>query len=312
MTTRLLCCATLAVTFIALPADGQTAARPMNPLATYPQRYALINRELPTYRTIAVDMESLGIENRSTDGGKVEVSCKGVETRRMVTIDYGEHGSTTTNFYFWNNALFFVQIQSQRSDELYGPTVESSDDRLYYLNGKLMKWLDAKNVAQSINTSDARKTDRFVRNDASRFLSRLAGCPTSVLTAAEADTAAPLMAPAPAAYDTGMKMNNVATPNSEQRDDIRERAYVAAMKSDLRTLATYEEQFAADNSGAYFAGTAALKSGPLYGFTPSDFVTITIAKVNGARGRGPNWSATATHAKSATMCITRNGLISCE
>src|SRR5437764_5454167 len=87
--------------------------------------------------------------------------------------------------------------------------------------------------------------------------------------------------------------------------NTKDRAYVAAMKSDLRTLATYEEQFAADNNGAYFAGTAALKSGPLYGFTPSDFVTITIATVNGAQGRGPNWSATATHAKSATMCITR-------
>jgi hypothetical protein len=305
MTTRLIRCATLAATFaIALPVYGQTAARPMNPLATYPQRYALINRELPTYRTIAVNMESLGIENRSTDGGKVEASCKGSETRRIVAIDDGEHGSTTTNFYFWNNSLFFVQIQSQRSDELYGPTVESSDDRLYYLNGKLVKWLDGRNSPKAFNTRAARKTDQFVRTDAAAFFSHLAGCPTNLLSAAEADTTAPAMAPA-AAYDTGMKMD---APPTQTLDDIRERAYVAAMKSDLRTLATYEEQFAADNNGAYFGGTATFGS-LLHGFNPSNYVTINITKTGGAR---PNWSATATHAKSSKMCITSNGVINCD
>jgi prepilin-type N-terminal cleavage/methylation domain-containing protein len=32
----------------------------------------------------------------------------------------------------------------------------------------------------------------------------------------------------------------------------KEKAYVAAMKSDLRNLATYEEQYAADNQGEYW------------------------------------------------------------
>ena len=36
----------------------------------------------------------------------------------------------------------------------------------------------------------------------------------------------------------------------------KEKAYVASMKSDLRNLATYEESFAADSAGAYFAGVA--------------------------------------------------------
>ena len=36
----------------------------------------------------------------------------------------------------------------------------------------------------------------------------------------------------------------------------KDKAYVATMKSDLRNLATYEEQYAADSNGKYFAGTA--------------------------------------------------------
>src|SRR5256714_4069692 len=38
--------------------------------------------------------------------------------------------------------------------------------------------------------------------------------------------------------------------------NTKDKAYVAAMKSDLRNMATYEEQYAADNGGAYFSGTA--------------------------------------------------------
>ena len=56
--------------------------------------------------------------------------------------------------------------------------------------------------------------------------------------------------------------------------NTKEKAYVAAMKSDLRNLATYEEQYAADNNGAYFAGTAT-SAAPLRGFTPSQNVTVT-------------------------------------
>ena len=36
----------------------------------------------------------------------------------------------------------------------------------------------------------------------------------------------------------------------------KDKAYVATMKSDMRNLATYEEQYAADSNGKYFAGTA--------------------------------------------------------
>src|SRR6266498_5968551 len=57
--------------------------------------------------------------------------------------------------------------------------------------------------------------------------------------------------------------------------NTKNKAYVAAMKSDLRNLATYEESFAADSGGAYFDGTATNGS-PLQGFNPSQNVTVVI------------------------------------
>ena len=92
--------------------------------------------------------------------------------------------------------------------------------------------------------------------------------------------------------------------------NTKEKAYVAAMKSDLRNLATYEEQYAADNNGAYFGGTATTAA-PLNGFTPSQNVTITVNQI---AGPPQAWTASATHSQTAKVCdsnITAQDLITC-
>src|SRR4030088_1416703 len=89
--------------------------------------------------------------------------------------------------------------------------------------------------------------------------------------------------------------------------NTKDKAYVAAMKSDLRNLATYEEQYAADQNGAYFAGTATMAA-PLQGFTPSQNVTITPRIV---AGPPQTWSATAVHSQSAKTCANSTGVIVC-
>ena len=89
--------------------------------------------------------------------------------------------------------------------------------------------------------------------------------------------------------------------------NTKDKAYVAAMKSDLRNLATYEEQYAADNNGAYFGGTATLAS-PLQGFMPSQNVTITATVVVGPP---QTWTASAAHSHSPKVCDNSTGAIVC-
>jgi type IV pilus assembly protein PilA len=89
--------------------------------------------------------------------------------------------------------------------------------------------------------------------------------------------------------------------------NTKDKAYVAAMKSDLRNLATYEEQYAADNNGAYFSGTATTVA-PLQGFSPSQNVTVIATAV---AGPPTTWSATATHSQSAKVCTNTTGVIVC-
>ncbi len=91
--------------------------------------------------------------------------------------------------------------------------------------------------------------------------------------------------------------------------NTKEKAYVAAMKSDLRNLATYEESFAADSAGLYFGGTASGLTA-LQGFLPSQNVTVTVTAVTGPPA---SWSASATHGLTTKTCSSSAlGVISCS
>jgi prepilin-type N-terminal cleavage/methylation domain-containing protein len=81
---------------------------------------------------------------------------------------------------------------------------------------------------------------------------------------------------------------------------IKEAAYVASMKADLRNFSLYEQNYQMDSQGSYFAGT-----GTAQGFVPTVGVTITATA---DPGPPPTWSAIATHNKTAETCkIVTNG-----
>jgi prepilin-type N-terminal cleavage/methylation domain-containing protein len=73
--------------------------------------------------------------------------------------------------------------------------------------------------------------------------------------------------------------------------NTKEKAYLAAMKSDLRNLATTEETYASDNNGYY--GTAANVV-----FTGSAGVTLNVVP-----NLGLGWGASATHASTTKKCF---------
>ena len=90
----------------------------------------------------------------------------------------------------------------------------------------------------------------------------------------------------------------------------KDKAYAAVMRADLHTAALYEEQYAADNHGQYFAGVAS-SDAPLNGFTPSKDVTITFTAFNILGSQLASWTAVAKHGQSYQNCELRTGVITC-
>ncbi|MGK2934679.1 MAG: type IV pilin protein [Gemmatimonadaceae bacterium] len=92
--------------------------------------------------------------------------------------------------------------------------------------------------------------------------------------------------------------------------NTKAKAYKAAMKGDLRNLATAQEAYSADNSGAYLAGGPVLGPASIVAlnYAPSTGVTVTTG-LDGTNG----WWATATHvaldpADNCGMFYTNDGL----
>jgi prepilin-type N-terminal cleavage/methylation domain-containing protein len=81
---------------------------------------------------------------------------------------------------------------------------------------------------------------------------------------------------------------------------IKEAAYMASMKADLRNFALYEQNYLMDSQGSYFTG-----NGVAQGFVPTTGVTVS-ATVD--PGPPPSWQAIATHDKTSKTCsIVTNG-----
>lgn len=97
--------------------------------------------------------------------------------------------------------------------------------------------------------------------------------------------------------------------------NTKQRAYVAAMTSDLKNLGTAQEAFYADSS-FYFSGTVPTTG---FGSAPSAGVAITLQNVSGG-----GWGALATHSGTGRTCAiyfgtggpvapaTREGLVMCD
>lgn len=78
-----------------------------------------------------------------------------------------------------------------------------------------------------------------------------------------------------------------------QYSSVKEKAYIAAVKSDLKNLEISEEAYASANAGKYFTHTYTTPSDSANTFAASQSVTVT-ATASGAAG----WSAKATHASA--------------
>lgn len=83
---------------------------------------------------------------------------------------------------------------------------------------------------------------------------------------------------------------------------LKEEAFVASLKADLRNLAIYQVNYHMDSGGSFFSG-----DGSAQGFVRTPGVTISATAV---AGPPPVWSATATHSNTSRTClITSSGSI---
>jgi hypothetical protein len=139
--------------------DRQTAAV----VQSIRRQYAAINKRAGKYKK--VQKKLLGF---SLEGGELTAYFDGPAVVKIVANHYGEGGRTREEYYYANGKLIFVfQKESRYNRPLSGKVVRTIENRFYFENDRLIRWLgtDGKSVASG-SSEYQEKQDEFL--DASR------------------------------------------------------------------------------------------------------------------------------------------------
>jgi hypothetical protein len=109
------------------------------------QHYGQINAGVPRYKRVKKNLTGF-----SAEGGELVAYFHGPTIMKMVATYFGETGKASEEYYYWDGKLIFVLRRDHRYNKpLSGKIVSTKEDRFYFSNDKLIKWIDenSKEVA---------------------------------------------------------------------------------------------------------------------------------------------------------------------
>jgi hypothetical protein len=133
------------------------------------EQFKTTNANLKAYEMIEKDIYS-----ESTEGGVMRAYHVDGETVLMHCEFYGEGGNIMEEFYFWNSELYFVYtVQELYNKPIYmeGSSVsEKIENRYYFHNGKMIRWLDKNKEKVNIYSDDYSKAERYLLDESVRLI----------------------------------------------------------------------------------------------------------------------------------------------
>ena len=128
----------LTLSFSCLPAPVRAQAK--DPLLAIRQQYAAINKRAARYRKVKKQLSGYSLE-----GGELVAYFDGPAVVKIVARHFGESGNTVEEYYYGNGQLIFVfEKVSQYSRPLSGKVVSSVENRFYFQDDDLIRWLGEK------------------------------------------------------------------------------------------------------------------------------------------------------------------------
>ncbi|MGQ0760697.1 MAG: hypothetical protein ACT4OT_01575 [Acidobacteriota bacterium] len=137
--------AVVVIVLFGVLASPEAKAQGPDPIPAIRQQYASINRKTAKYQK--VKKELLGF---SAEGGELIAYLSGPSIVKISATFYGEMGRATDEFYYSNDQLIFVfRKHSHYSGHLTGKVVRTTENRYYFKDDKLIRWIgeDGKQVS---------------------------------------------------------------------------------------------------------------------------------------------------------------------
>ncbi len=118
----------------AAPDDSQVEAAVRDTRAHYQE----INAHAAKYRQVKKELSGFSME-----GGALVAFFDGDALVKTVATFYGESGEATEEYYYWEGKLIFVFRTDSDYDGLRsGKIVRTAEDRFYFRDGALIRWVD--------------------------------------------------------------------------------------------------------------------------------------------------------------------------
>lgn len=126
-------------------ASYDAKAQDHDPIQAIRRQYAAINRNAAKYKKIKKEL--LGF---SAEGGELVAYHSGPSIVKITATYFGEMGRATDEFYYSNDKLIFIyRKHSHYSGHLTGKVVRATENRYYFKDDKLIRWIgeDGKQVS---------------------------------------------------------------------------------------------------------------------------------------------------------------------
>lgn len=131
-----------------------------DPIPAIRQQYAAINRKTAKYKK--VKKELLGF---SAEGGELVAYLSGPSIVKISATFYGEMGRATDEYYYSKDKLIFVfRRHSHYRAPLSGKVVRITENRYYFKDDKLIRWIgeDGKQVSSASSEFAAKEAEHLV------------------------------------------------------------------------------------------------------------------------------------------------------
>ena|SRR5688572_21749618 len=138
-------------------AQGAQGAQGPDPIPAIRQQYAAINRKTVKYRKVKKELVGF-----SAEGGELVAYLSGPSIVKISATFYGEMGRASDEFYYSNDKLIFVyRKHSHYNGHLTGKVVRTTENRYYFKDDKLIRWIgeDGKQVSSASSEFAAKETE---------------------------------------------------------------------------------------------------------------------------------------------------------
>lgn len=133
-----------------------SSAHAEDPIAVIRARYAAINKNVAKYKKVKKELSGFSLE-----GGELMAYFDGPRLMKMVVNHYGEGGKALEEYYYQDDQLIFVFRKDSNYDKPgSGKVVRTMENRYYFNNGQLIRWIAEDGKQKAPGSEDYLKQEK--------------------------------------------------------------------------------------------------------------------------------------------------------